>query len=439
MRVNGRFAMKDSYFLLIPPILAFVISSAIAVVVYYKTRVFWRKILDESRGARFLYVTASVVLLPLILGGWSDVIDASEVLQGKITEENCVALTLIATLLVLYIYLHSCWFDREEHSLVTRADEAGRVRELDCQKNYLVRLLENFRACIGCYSQTLKEFLAESPAAGPVLSRISPAVFQKNLRLIVEAVRQTYKSVDTVPKDYDLRILLLEAKGEYLEHCESYDGTSWDCQKRECDSHKLQYFNLSTPNCSAAVASVTSGQILIIESCEDCHRDDRHPFFYFQDSLEVQKQDLGSMISVPFDIDESKRRFVLCVTCAKAGAFLRAHDWKAKAIRENLQARIGLLYSQAAVFEAGRSELQSLLDENETLRKQNAVLEKQVKRAEGRVQALEGVSTPIDITQMESKTIEPVLASSPSPKRVDPAEMPGPVAPKKGSRRNSRR
>lgn len=359
--------MSDGFKILLIPLLVFLVAGSVAIAAYYFTRDFWRKTLDSSRGARFLYIAIAVIILPLILGGWSDIVDASELLQGNVKLEDSIPLSLLAILLVVYLYIHGCWFDREEYSLLTRTNEIGRIEELDCQKNYLVRLLENFRACIGRYGERLRVALAEvKNEPTQVSERIRKDLLRDNLRMIVEAVRQTYKSVETVPKDYGLKVLLLEARNGFLEHVESYDGTSWDCWKEVCDSHRTQYFSLSSPNSSAAVASVVSGTIQIIESCEECHRDDGHPFWYFQDCIPLQKEELGSMLVVPFDIEVS-RKFALCLSCSQPRAFLKRHVWKAKAVQENLQARFALLYSQTEAFDALCAESSGLRNEKASL------------------------------------------------------------------------
>jgi hypothetical protein len=343
--------MNDMYLVFIIPLLSFVISGFFAIFLYYKTRQFWRKVLDSSRGARFLYITVAIIVLPLILGGWSDIVDISEILQGNLAVASAIPLSVLACLLVMYLYLHGCWFDREEYALVARANEAGRIAELDCQKNYLVRLLENFRVCIGRYAARLRELAHNQTLGSPLSARVPKNLAKENIRMIIESVRQTYRSIETVPKDYGIKILLLEKRGNYLEHRESYDGTTWDCYKVDCDSHIEQYFNLAKATCSVAVACATSGTIQVIESCEECHRDDSHPFWYFQDRLALQKEELGSMVVIPFE-PEQNQKYVLCITCSQPMAFLKKHLWKAKAVQENVQARIALLQSQNEVLNA---------------------------------------------------------------------------------------
>jgi hypothetical protein len=368
--------MIDGYAVLLLPLLVFVFFGMGAIWLYYRSRQFWRKALDASRGARFLYVTIAVVILPLILGGWSDIVDVSEVLQGKVTVANAVPLSVLAVLLVTYLYLHGCWFDREEHGLVTRANEIGRIAELDCQKNYLVRLLENFRACIGRYAARLSQVLDTEASTEPISKRIPDDLSTDNIRMIVESIRQTYRSIETVPKDYGLKALLLESRDGFLVHRESFDGTKWDCYKADCDAHREQYFNIAKPNCSVAVASAVSGTIQIIESCDDCHRDDSHPFWYFQDCLALQREELGSMVVIPIE-PAHNHKYVLCITCSQAGAFLKKHIWKAKAVQENVQARIALLNCQNAILGTLCAESTEALGRIEDLECQLSSLEHQ--------------------------------------------------------------
>lgn len=366
--------MNDGYAVLTIPLLVFVVFGMGAIWLYYRSRQFWRKALDSSRGARFLYVTIAVVILPLILGGWSDIVDVSDILQGNVTTVNAVPLSILAVMLVVYLYLHGCWFDREEHGLVTRANEIGRIAELDCQKNYLVRLLENFRACIGRYAFRLRQVLDSSNPNEPLSTRIPNDLATDNFRMIIESIRQTYRSIETVPKDYGLKVLLLESQDGFLVHRESYDGTNWGCYKTDCDAHREQYFNLASPNCSVAVASAVSGTIQIIESCDECHRDDSHPFWYFQDCLALQREELGSMVVIPIE-PEHNHKYVLCITCSQPSAFLKKHVWKAKAVQENVQARIALLTCQNAVLDSLCAESTEALGRIEDLECQIASME----------------------------------------------------------------
>lgn len=376
--------MNGGYSILLIPLGVFLLCGICAIVLYFFSRDFWRRFLDGSRGARFLFMAVSVIVLPLILGGWSDIVDASELLQGNVEWKHVAPLSMLAILLVGYLYLHGCWFDREEYSLVARTSELSRIGEIDCQRNYLVSLLENLRGCIGKHAERLRAALRlQQPDDNSLSRRLPSSLLQENRRLLCEAVRQTYKTLESIPAGYDVKLLLLEAFEGALQHVESYDGTDWDCFLKICETHKSQYFSLSSPNSSAAVAAVVSKTIQIVESCDVCHKDENHPFWYFQDCIPMQRAELGSMLVIPFDLD-STRRFALCLTCQQPLAFLKKHKWKAETIQENLRARLSLLYSQAEVFETLRAEnldtettAQDAECESSSLRHQVSELERQ--------------------------------------------------------------
>ncbi len=363
----------QGYAALLYPLVTFIVVGGLAIWLYFLTRLFWRTVLDSSRVVRFLYVTIAVVVLPLILGGWSDIADVSEIVKGEIGSRQTISLCFIAIIFVGYLYLHGCWFDREESGLVTRKNELGRIAEIDCQKNYLVRLLENFRACIGQYGERLQVAIDGSQANGSIALSLPNDLARDNIRMMVEAVRQTYKSVETVPKDSSIKALLLEERDGFLEHVESYDGTTWDCDKDCCDDHRALYFDLSSPFSSAAVASARTNAIQIIEDCDNCHKDDSHPFWFFQDCLKNQKDELGSMLIVPISLNKGQK-FILCLSCSQPFAFLEKHLWKAKAVRENLHARFGLLFCQTIAFDSLQAEISELRSNNEDLKCETASL-----------------------------------------------------------------
>lgn len=373
---------------LLIPLIVFLVAGGVAIALYYATREFWRKTLDLSRGARFLYVSFSVIILPLILGGWSDIVDASQILQGGVTADHAIPLSFLAVLLVVYLYLHGCWFDREEYGVVTRASEAGQIAELSCQKNYLVQLLENLRACIGEYDASLRRALPNVNNQGVPSKAALSDILRNNIRMVIEAVRQTYKALETVPKDHSLKILLLRANGDFLEHSESYDGTSWDCQKMICGTHRDHYFDLRKPNASAAVASVLTETIHILEDCERCHEKVDHPFWYFQNCISSQKSELGSMIIIPF-ATEDDCHFALCVTCSQRNAFLERHRWKAKTIQENVQARMRLLFSQFDFLSALSEESEGIRQEKERVEFENFDLHSEMRQLTERLARVE--------------------------------------------------
>lgn len=339
----------DGYAYLMIPVLVFALSIVIAFWLYSATAEFWRKTLDFSPGARSLFRITTIVVLPLVIAIFWGVIDISEIRQGSVSLLNSLLISVFLFLMVLYVYLHKCWYDVEEFAQVFRTYEIGNLAELDCQKDFLVQLLMNFRTCIGHYASKLREILDTRDMSELLSERIPDDLATDNIRTVVEAIRRTYQSIETVPKDYGVKVLLLESQDGYLVHRESFDGTNWDCQKSECDSHREQYFNLAKPSCSVAVASAVSKTIQIIESCNDCHLDPMHPFWYFQDCLPFQQENLGSMIAIPIE-PENGHIFVLCVTCSQPRAFLKKHLWKAKTVQENLQPRIALLTCQNAIL-----------------------------------------------------------------------------------------
>lgn len=104
--------------------------------------------------------------------------------------------------------------------------------------------------------------------------------------------------------------------------------------------------------------------------------------------MAIQKEELGSMIVIPFE-PQLGNKFVLCLSCSQPRAFLRKHKWKAKAIQENLEARLSLLFCQTSVFDAIRSEVTNLRTQIEDLACSAEGERVELREANNRIQSLE--------------------------------------------------
>lgn len=337
---------NNGLWFLIASLTIFLVSGGGAIWLYFKSRHFWRSALDFTRGGRFVYFTVATVILPLLMGSWADLIDVSEFVNGNINNVQGTMLCLLAFFLVVYLYMQGCWIDREEYNHVQLTKDVVNRTEIDCQKNYLVRLFECLRACIGLYEKSLGEVATLSPLEClEGIKRISPL---SNLKAIVEAVRRTYKTIETVPKDSDLRAVLFAESENYLVPMESFDGTNWGWFEREYALHK-DYFTLSKPNASVAVSSVIQRRVLIVENAVESHPNNDHPFRYFFNDEAKQRDIIGSMIAIPFELATGDR-WVLCLSCEKPNAFLEQHRWKAQRVKDELEARVRLMFVQEKIL-----------------------------------------------------------------------------------------
>lgn len=376
--------MNDGYIALTIPSLAFLMAVAGAIWFRNATKKYWAETLDFSRETRSVFRIVSVVALPLLCGvAWSFV-DLSEIRKGDVSFANSLVLSLFLCLVVLYACSHAIWHDVEETSHYSRLDLTEKLSHAECERDFFHSLTQHLQKCIGRRNGYLKKILDEQKATSQALWECMSSDYAiECIRDAIDAIRTTYKEIETVPKGCQPTVLLLESRDGYLFHRESFNGTDWECEKKVCDSNREKHFNLDkvkqrintegeTVCCSVAVKCALDNTIQIVELCDECHDDSANSFSYFKGQLAQQRQSLRSMIAIPI-VPTYGPTYVVCLSCSHPMVFLQKHLWKAEQVQTNLQPRLNLLALQEefskTLCEESRSAQAKLKSLEQQLRK----------------------------------------------------------------------
>jgi hypothetical protein len=330
-----------------------------------------------------------VVIVPTALGAWADFVDFSDLVKNGLTKTASLQMSFVAIVLVGYLFLQGCWVYRDEEIQAEQIRNTTTITELKCQREFLVNFLSCIRTSIGNHASRMNSCAigTESDTLSSVIS-----VNQKELlEVVLIAICNTFKTIPTVPADSRMGLVLFREKMDFLTPVASYNGERVSFFLEEEYNACCQHFNLRQADASVAVRCASTKTVCVVEDADQAHRDPKHPFKYFSNESK-QREDIGSMICMPFDIGSGASDiWVLCVTCSACKAFLEAHEWKAKAVQTELAARVRMLISthdllvKLARFAAKNGELatqrgsaiQSLEKNRSLLERKLQVLERQ--------------------------------------------------------------
>lgn len=346
------------------PSAVFIVFSVGCVALYFKTRRALRNVLDSSYGARFVYFSVATVILPSFIGVWADVVDLSDLRTGKFDAFQLAFLSLIAGLTPLYLYVHACSFYRDEQLMLAVARVEAERNASQCQRNFLVHLLEHLRGSLGAYSRSIDDFLKGNSSPSDASDVVSPE--KKQVPLVVDAILQTFKNIDEVPADASLAAVLFRADApdsvsgptRYLIPYYSFDGATrgyFDDEYHECRTH----FDLTKPGASVAVAAACTKSVLVVENAEIAHSNPQHPFKFFADE-QKQRSQIRSMVAIPFVDCVHHSTWVLCVSSNRVKTFRDDHLWKYEQTARHLEIRVNHLLRASLLLEAIKLEKQGL-------------------------------------------------------------------------------
>jgi len=307
---------------------------------YGKWRHFWRTLFENSPAVRGVFVIGTILFLPIFIGAWSDVADFSQLADGHITWVQTSLLSLIAFTATLYFYFHGCWFDWEEllNSRTLKAD--AEAKELECQRNFLLRFLEYLQRPVRGCAKRFYTFLNEVDCDPSNL--LQTIHHEDDISRICEAVRQAYKLIHTVPGEATVTAALFKEENHYLEPVIVFDGAAWRADYPEFAQYR-EHFDLTRPDCSVAVAATLNGVPWIVPDTAEAHGNSHHPFKFFANETK-QRQEVKSMVAIPATDPLTKARFVFCVVCDHANVFLEDHSWKAEQSSRYLAEALSLVY-----------------------------------------------------------------------------------------------
>ena len=357
------------------PVVVGMLSSGVVLFFYKKTRKSVVQRLESSSVLR-TWFRISILLAPLLVGAWADLSDFSEMLEGQFRTVEVVLLSIVSAVTPVYVYLHAInWYNetllkkeaagRESLLKEKAAREEAYAEEIDCQRNFLVRLLSHTNANFGKYSQRLEDY-ARAGTVDPAnaISQGNPC--REQIRAVAAAVREAYGRIHTIPGDAKIAMVLMtddkslldngneiydgSVSGGFLYPFYSYDGNEDDYFSKDYARFRT-YFDLSNPRSSVAVAAVSDGAIMTIEDTEEADGDLDSPFRFFSPEERAQRDQIKSMIAMPFTDNVSNSRWVLCLSCNYKKAFLEKFKWKAEETIGHMQARIRLLLRQDALFQ----------------------------------------------------------------------------------------
>jgi len=231
----------------------------------------------------------NVVLIPVIVGGWSDVIDISEMLRGHWEVSGIVGASFIIFLIGLYLYLHGCAFyiqykQQEESQDAERKKEhfESEKEELICQRDFLLRLLSFFREVVGNRLESISTVLN---SGAPSMQQILEPAWQVDR--YVDAIRMAYMPLFNA--ESSLRVVLLKIDADRLEPVYSYDGTRrrwFDISK----SDNAEAFRHSNVMNNLAVNAAKTGTILIIEDTSKAAEQSQPFRFYGNEEKRARQQ-----------------------------------------------------------------------------------------------------------------------------------------------------
>ena len=357
------------------PAATFFVCAGVAAALFWWKRKDIKRLLEFSRTIRYLFSVFSVVLIPLVVCAWADLIDVSNILQGNITGSDSRHLSLIAVLLVGYLLCHCLTLYHEEVLETDRRNALLDFKDVECQRGFLVNFLECLRKAIGRHVQLLAEFKANDAETFP---HFSERKTKEVIHFLLEVVRSTYRTLPTVPADAKVALVLFHEVGEFLEPYASFNGMQFDYFNGDYQRCRQQ-FHLKHHMSSAAVDVALSQVVEVVENAELAHNNSKHPFSFFANHPR-QREEIGSLICLPFTTDSPEKRWVLCVTCSKSGGFLEEHEWKSRYLRDEIGIRVNF------ILEAGRI-LETISTASEAREKEMFQLKRKLDTIEGRPSA----------------------------------------------------
>lgn len=295
-----------TYTPLVEPVLLFIVSCIVCVVVYRRFRDQIDGWLAQSKKTRQLFRVSMLILLPVGLAVCVDVADLSMVRAGKF-ERLDIAMLDVAVLFgpvwllcqALEAYHSDHWDDRIL-ALTNRAEESQELH-LAAQQNrdFLVLMGRVILRIIGMKSDRVQAAVQNlrNPSDNQRITAIRRALdpSQQILRTII-AIHGFFRQRMGI--ENSLRVAYFVDSGNgYLNPMCSFDGTNEHAIQTPANQHRERFrLEGDIDQACLVIASAVNSQVWVIGNADEAHDDPDKPFEFFDDH---QRRSIKSIVTLP--------------------------------------------------------------------------------------------------------------------------------------------
>ena len=287
---------SDTHYLLLSfPSVTFALSVFVAVVLFtkYGNRVDdW---LAKTRSRRVFFAVPLLLFVPAVLIVLIDIIDLSEVIDGKLNLRDSVFLSFSTVLVVCYFWGQAHWwthYDKWDDRLA-RANRRSKLEESlntesKWQTEFVLVATQAIREVVGCKWRGIQEVAERLPQNAAVgVEDLKNALDPE--RQITAIIHALYNIVRVkLNQEHGaraiLRIAYFQQVDGFFRPVETWDGVSADCVTSPLEKHKQKFCLDAVKDC-LTVAAAYSESALMCPNAAEANNDRSSPFWFFEASL----------------------------------------------------------------------------------------------------------------------------------------------------------